>query len=187
MSVNAKSKKNNEDNKDRNTFSLVVSLKTEDGLKMNSFLDEVAKDEKIGTYLKRLVREDMKRKENKVEENDNYHNHNNDVTTLMLKNITLMLEKQGLQLDKIFDGNSVSFVSNTTSSSDNALSDETITKTLTEEEEEEELVRKRAIEQSKYTGPSFGGDNDVVEDDFDNSYIEQDLDDDNDVDEDMDD
>ncbi|ELC8390944.1 hypothetical protein QYB48_002975 [Clostridium perfringens] len=83
--------------KDRNVFNLVVSTKTDDGIQMNKFLEEIAKDEKIGSYLKRLVREDMKRKQGLLDESTNEN-------TELLKRIALMLELQGIKIDNMYSG-----------------------------------------------------------------------------------
>ncbi|MDM0775460.1 hypothetical protein QTI79_14620 [Clostridium perfringens] len=83
--------------KDRNVFNLVVSTKTDDGIKMNKFLEEIARDEKIGSYLKRLVKEDMKRKQGLLDESTNEN-------TELLKRIALMLELQGIKIDNMYSG-----------------------------------------------------------------------------------
>ncbi|EHK2368117.1 hypothetical protein KCL44_003133 [Clostridium perfringens] len=83
--------------KDRNVFNLVVSTKTDDGIQMNKFLEEIAKDEKIGSYLKRLVKEDMKRKQGLLDESTNEN-------TELLKRIALMLELQGIKIDNMYSG-----------------------------------------------------------------------------------
>ncbi|MBI5987328.1 hypothetical protein [Clostridium perfringens] len=141
--------------KDRNVFNLVVSTKTDDGIQMNKFLEEIAKDEKIGSYLKRLVKEDMKRKQGLLDESTNEN-------TELLKRIALMLELQGIKIDNMYSGK----VAINTNVSDDSISKNNKQNEDELSEEELEIIKRNSEIEEKVN--NFAADF-IPEDEIDDS------------------
>ena len=141
--------------KDRNVFNLVVSTKTDDGIQMNKFLEEIAKDEKIGSYLKRLVKEDMKRKQGLLDESTNEN-------TELLKRIALMLELQGIKIDNMYSGK----VAINTNVSDDSVSKNNKQNENELNEEELEIIKRNSEIEEKVN--NFAADF-IPEDEIDDS------------------
>ena len=141
--------------KDRNVFNLVVSTKTDDGIQINKFLEEIDKYEKIGSYLKRLVKEDMKRKQGLLDESTNEN-------TELLKRIALMLELQGIKIDNMYSGK----VAINTNVSDDSISKNNKQNEDELSEEELEIIKRNSEIEEKVN--NFAADF-IPEDEIDDS------------------
>ena len=184
INSNRKSKSVTVKEKERETYSLVVSNKTNDGIKMNSYLTELSnKGIKIGSYLKKLVEKDMKDSNtlescesdstSKIKELEETVDAlkkqltnitNNDLILSAIKNIGLQLENQSFKIDMLCNnGTSIN------TSSLNLLNNEQSIDTTPTITDEDEIKRLEALRKSKNTAPSFDGKsgNNDDEDDFD--------------------
>lgn len=187
ISSNRQSKSVTVKEKERETYSLVVSNRTHDGIKMNSYLTELSdKGIKIGSYLKKLVEKDMKDSTilescesdstNKIKELEETVDAlkkqltnitNNDLILTAIKNIGLQLENQSFKIDMLCNnGTSI----NTSNLLANEQSMDTTSTTLNKDEDEDEIKRLEALKKSKNTAPSFDGKNSNDDDDNDDDF-----------------